>query len=109
VKKHSSFKQRLGLCYKLCGDYLVDHRQVVLCHGTLTRPDHVEVTPESHRLLDHAWIEYRNTMLDLVLDLSLPAVAYYRIFRIDPESVKRYTYREAGKLMLKTGHYGPWT
>lgn len=75
----------------------------------------------------HAWVEYERDvpypMLDgnvhrvlrvLVDDrsnghnLQMDQSLYYKIGRLEPEHVRRYSLQEAWRLATETGHYGPW-
>lgn len=61
----------------------------------------------------HAWIEFKRS---IVIDksngnnITLPTSIYYNKGKIVDKrgEFARYSFEEATKKMIKTGHYGPW-
>ena len=58
----------------------------------------------------HAWMEIGDSVIDQSngRTVCMRQDAYYELGNIEPESVRRYSWREAMALMTQTGHYGPW-
>jgi hypothetical protein len=96
-------KRRLGKCFQLAGRYIFDHPDVILIHGTING-SHLCNVPDFDN--PHAWIEGGDEVYDLVLDQRLPKDVYYQIMHAKIK--KRYTQNEMNKLVLRTGHWGPW-
>jgi len=77
--------------------------ELVLVHALVTRST-------DGRCHGHAWVEWLGK--ELVFDYSngtqhvVPRSLYYKIGEIG--KTYRYTQREARRLMVDTGHYGPW-
>ncbi len=92
-----------GNCFDVAGRMVMDNRDMVLCHGIVAGQGELK-----GRRIDHAWCELQ----DVVFDFSngrkhtLRKERYYKIGKIS--KVKRYNSKEACKLMLKIGHFGPW-
>lgn len=83
----------------------------LVCHGEATGRGKI-----AGRRFGHAWIEGElGEMGQVVFDFSnggnhiVPRDVYYAMGEIDPVTVRKYTDKEALKLMLRTGHFGPWT
>lgn len=115
----------LGDCYEVHAHYLIDADRgrvpdappdLRLCHGQVWNSD---------RWIDHAWLEYTQEIpappgwtgpaprsIDAVMDISqgqrltAPRALWYVSSRA--RNVRRYTAVEAARLMLTSGHYGPW-
>lgn len=93
---------RLGKCYQLSWQYISKHsgeRGIKLVHGFISEPG-------NDRVIDHAWIEYKDKVFDPVMDQELPKDVYYRLF--DVEVSKTYNSIESNKKAVETGVYGPW-
>ena len=96
-----------GDCYEAAAKLLEAHRGcpgIALAHGTVTGQGRIAGVRYGH-----AWVEIG----DLVLDASngrfvvARKPAYYAAGEI-AEPVARYTFAEAARRMVETGHYGPW-
>jgi len=98
----TTFKQRVGQCYRLAGSYVIDHGGT-LVHGT--------INGRKWGLADldnpHAWVELEDGMIfDAVLGSMFDADSYYVVFQATP--LKRYTSDRVRELTLETEHWGPW-
>ena len=98
-----------GDCYEAAGKYVVDqfvlgNDKLVLVHGTVigTGGDVKGVG------YGHAWVEDGETIFDKSngRNLELPKVLYYHVGQIT--ETQRYSFKEAQKAILDTGHWGPW-
>jgi len=62
----------------------------------------------------HAWCERDLPGVDIVTDASNSRMVamirpeYYRLGRIDPDKVKRYTAKEVNEKLVEYEHFGPW-
>jgi len=96
-----------GDCYEVHANLMIELKndEYTLCHGNA-----IGQGPISGIEHGHCWIEYR----DLVLDISNGKAVtylksdYYLKGHINPEKVKRYTWKEMAHHMIETEHYGPW-
>ena len=114
----------LGDCYEVHARYIIDAHldripdapaDLILCHGQIwsqLREDWI----------NHCWLECTQGLpvppgalpreVGAVMDISqgqktfLPKVLWYNY--ASPRNVKRYTAERAARLMLETGHFGPW-
>lgn len=120
------FGKGQGDCYEIHARYIIDadHGRVealpdlVLCHGQIW-------SEPRESWIDHCWLEFTQEIpappgwtgktprgIDAVMDISqgqhtiAPKVLWYVAARA--QNVRRYTAIEAARLMLKTGHFGPW-
>ena len=77
---------------------------VKLCHGwpTLTGG------PYTGAVYGHAWIEIGSLVLDPGSEKPIPKEMYYRIGKIDQETVATYSKTEAYLKMMETDTLGPW-
>lgn len=67
---------------------------------------HGPYTPARH---DHAWVEVGGSVIDLtVADAPIPRADFYATNRIDPTELRRYTAREASRLVIERHSCGPW-
>jgi hypothetical protein len=102
-----------GLCYS--GAYLMLENcpirasdRVKLCHGIVTQTD------GSKTRRGHAWVEISRPSGRVdVYDygnpiVAIPAEIYYRAGKIEPGTVKRYSWFDAKRLCRQTRHQGPW-
>ena len=97
-----------GDCYEAHANYMLKLKSTAgftLCHGTVTGQGPIEGIKH-----DHCWLE----LPDMVVDISngknilMPKSRYYKIGKIDPSSIKRYTLKQLRKQILYYKHYGPW-
>ena len=96
-----------GDCYEAAAKLLMEHRDcpgIALAHGTVTGQGAV-----AGIRYGHAWVEIGDAVLDPSNGRLVVArkPAYYAAGEI-AEPVARYTFAEAAREMLETGHYGPW-
>lgn len=89
----------MGRCYELSFQYAQNNTGWVLVHGYIS--DRMK-----GRVIDHAWVEKGDTVLDPVLDKQFPKLVYYSLYKA--EDVKRYSYQELNKMAVKYETYGPW-
>lgn len=98
-----------GNCYRVAAETVCQVAPTLLvCHG-----EPVGTGPANFgRRFGHAWIETVDG--SWAIDLSngsevvAPRADYYRIGRIDPTQVRRYTYDETLAALTEHGHWGPW-
>ncbi len=100
-------KAERGNCYEAAAKLLHAHRDcpgIALAHGTVTGQG-----PVAGIRYGHAWVEIGEVVLDPSNGRLVVArkTAYYAAGEI-AEPVARYTFAEAAREMLETGHYGPW-
>ena len=100
-------KSGRGDCYEAAAKLLHAHRDcpgIALAHGTVTGQG-----PVAGIRYGHAWIEIGDVVLDPSNGRFVVArkSAYYAAGQIT-EPVARYTFAEAAREMIETGHYGPW-
>lgn len=91
--------------------------ELFLCHG---RPRSTNPHPALlGRPFDHAWVEFRHPdgpamCLDGVDTGEETAFAfiekevYYKVGRVDPDTVRRYSKAETLKMLATNLTYGPW-
>jgi hypothetical protein len=107
-----------GDCYRVGLMMIVDlharHDNVDayrLCHGAVVGNggDVIGVR------LAHCWVEHTRPdgRVDVIdqsngNDIALPRDIYYRIGRVEPDTVIRYEPHEAMVLAIQHEHYGPW-
>ena len=101
-KKKSTFKQRLGKCYRLAGLYVLDHPKTTLVHGTINGFRYTKKDFDN----SHAWVEENEHVFDPVWDRRLPIQVYYQMFCAVVH--KKYTCEQLRNLILKTGKWGAW-
>ena len=103
--------QAKGRCYQTAWRMFQNHHGVgtFLCHGIAVR------TKPPHERMGRAWIEWLmpGTSDWFVFDGLYPETPiarqrYYEIGRVDPATVKRYTFAQAQRLFRDTRLYGPW-
>lgn len=93
-----------GDCYEVHAHYVINHfkENILLCHGTVWHPK-----TGTH---GHAWIEYERGefCIDIAngMNVVYPKSKYYEQGHI--KDVKKYTPKEAAKMMFTTNNYGPW-
>lgn len=98
-----------GNCYREAAAMVTEMPDdAVLVHG------YPRLTGGKHRgqKFGHAWVEREVDGIawcyDHQHDAPIIAVVYYAIGRIDAAETKRYTKRQAMRLLLRTKRYGPW-
>ena len=96
-----------GDCYEAAAKLLEAHRDcpgIALAHGTVTGQGRIAGVRYGH-----AWVEINDVVLDASNGRFVVArkPAYYAVGQIT-EPVARYTFDEAAREMVETGHYGPW-
>lgn len=76
---------------------------IFVCHGTATGQGPIAGLP-----IRHAWVEYGDIVIDASNghNWSGRRERYYELGEI--RDVRRYTYAEALKNLLRFQHYGPW-
>ena len=94
-----SFQKRLGRCYELSWQFVMDNPNWNLIHGYIT-------TRDLSKTIDHAWCETGDMVFDPVVNIKWPKDAYYRFFNAEKE--KEYSFKDAIQNGSLTGHYGPW-
>lgn len=102
-----------GNCYEVSAKFVLDHKkdfkdlEPVLCHGLVHGQG-----PLQGAIFGHGWVEYPsiNTALDKSngRDLEVPIDVYYKLGKINPTNVKKYTTKEIRKKIVEHGHWGPW-
>ena len=100
-----------GDCFEVAGRLVRKHRDWVLCHGIV----HGQGKLEGYRFW-HAWCECRLEGTDVWIavdrsnghNVETLAVTYYRVGKIDPDQVYRFSADDAAILMLQLGNWGPW-
>jgi len=114
--EHGPISRRLGKCYELSGEYVMDNPGWELVHGTITRQD------GSNYTIGHGWVEKMETIHprgghgrmgvqtrmvhDPVWGKTMPWEAY--IYYVGAKEEKRYTESEMRKQITKHKHWGPW-
>ena len=107
----SGFK--MGDCYQNAAEFQMEKPEfegstVWLCHGEVMHS-------EKHFYHGHAWLEWGDCA-GLVIDpstgkpeaLFVPAPMYYKLGKINPETIKRFTVDETRENLVKTECWGPW-
>lgn len=102
-----------GNCYESAFEYVLEmHRlgneEFVLVHGLPTMQAGGPTPGEKYC---HAWVEVGDFVLDRTASkdgstLTLPKIVYYELGQIS--EVVRYTFSEAARKVVESGHYGPW-
>jgi hypothetical protein len=96
-----------GDCFSVAAQLAWDDPTLLLCHGL----PFGRGGDAAGRRFWHAWVETPNgRVIDRSngLDVEATVAAYYLLGRIDPDAVRRYTYRETLAELEATGHWGPW-
>jgi hypothetical protein len=110
-----------GNCYLAALTVLNDFtsfsdKQIRLCHGYAT----IHTGEFKGDIINHAWVEIKdpNNNMWYYVDISptefdeepIFAVldATYKLFSINPDTLKRYNRKLANALFKKHKHYGPW-
>lgn len=98
-------QNKKGNCYQSAGNFIINNSNIpiLLCHGLVSGQGKLKGLR-----IEHAWCE----LGDIVFDCSngrnivMRKEEYYKIGKIKEKEVKRYTQKEAMKLMLKFKYYG---
>ena len=107
----------MGDCYETTGHFAMDLKMSKkplddwrLVHGVVTGEGQIEGVE-----FTHSWMELgKDWDYRLVFDysndrdISMLATDYYMRGQIKQSKVRRYAIKEALKLMVKNGHFGPW-
>ncbi len=93
----STFKDRLGSCYQLAGQAVVDDKGDLI-HGSIQGEDNPRI--------GHAWVDTGEGIYAPVIDKDLPYDFWIRFAK--PIEEVRYTKTEAMIQMLRSKHWGPW-
>lgn len=100
-----------------CFDFAIRKATEIVTDGVIPISDikivHAIVQPEWHdRAYVHAWVESMGRCWDSQMEhgeaVSLPIKDFYKHYGVKKETVKKYSYKEAVKLLTTSGHYGPW-
>ncbi len=103
----SDFFTRLGHCYELAAQYVLDNKPStsvnhILVHGTISGGG---FPPNPH-----AWVIVQTGMghriYDPVLDRHFSPSEW--LLFASPEAEQHYTYREVVFMLMEHQHYGPW-
>ena len=104
MAKHKP-RTRRGDCFQVHADFVLnlgkEHAaDMRVCHGLVFHP--------KHGYHSHAWIELRETCLDMSngRGIAVPKERYYVLGKI--KMVKRYTARLLLNKVLEHENYGPW-
>lgn len=95
-----------GDCFVVALENVMADRDLYVCHGIVHGQG-----PLIGLVYPHAWNETRD---GYVIDQSngndvfMSKEQYYAIGKIDPSDVRRYTFEQAGREVLRTEVYGPW-
>lgn len=99
-KKANSIEDQLGDCYVLSGRYVLQNENAKLIHGIITNKT------GDGKTWNHAWVEYDNKVLDLVIGEEFEKEVYYNFYI--PQIIERYSHEDVMKTMLRYNHWGPW-
>lgn len=110
-KRKTPLERRLGRCYELSAQYVLDHPDTVLVHGSIQgnghpRIGHAWVTWSEHVTLGDLDIEVA-TIHDPVTEMTMPAEAW--LFLHNGIADDTYTIDELRELIVETRHWGPFT
>lgn len=97
-----------GDCFVVAGRYLIIHqdtKNIRLCHGKVTGI--IEGEENEHW---HAWIETDSRIIDDSNGKHYRGHRdkYYASGKINPKTVRKYTYKDAHHYMFDTRTFGPW-
>ena len=97
-----------GNCYEASLQILLENPAGKLVHG------HPRLSAGEHEgeKFGHAWVEVEVLGTLWCLDYqkleAIPAALYYFAGRIESDDCKRYTFAQARRNALRSGHSGPW-
>lgn len=94
-------KGKEGDCYKNVQDYLLENDlpNAFIIHGQVINKD--------GQLINHAWIENGDEIIDPTTGISTSKEKYDE--KLSPKEEYRYDFSEALKMRFKTNNYGAWT
>lgn len=98
-----SFRERLGKCYSLAGQYAQNSAGHVLVHGSVQGRLGGRVGPR----VGHAWVMTDAGVWEPNLNALLPEDAFADLFH--PEVAGAYRPPELVALLLVARHWGPWS
>lgn len=107
----SEVEEPKGMCYPEAWRKVVKMPAMskpMLAQGAILKTSH----PSETRRILHAWVEFTNIDGEEALweperNEVWSREQWYSIFK--PHGILKFTSEEATVLLLKTGHYGPWT
>ncbi len=99
-------RTRLGNCYELAGQYVMEDRSRELVHGTIQR-DPFPPNP-------HAWVEFEGggrwedpwLVWEPVSDEIYPRPVFYALFGAEVHN--RYTFKAQWAMLQEHRDWGPW-
>tara|TARA_Y100000034_G_scaffold119774_1_gene161892 strand:+ start:1482 stop:1916 length:435 start_codon:yes stop_codon:yes gene_type:complete len=117
-----------GDCFEAAGKYMMEKCQIEGCDIVLVHGEVAGQGPLRGIRYGHAWVEDSGTVIDRSngRNLQLPKTIYYSLGQIasadmskwgKPEfgqdvfsggNLHKYTWEEARKKILDSGHWGPW-
>lgn len=94
-----------GNCYQVNAEYMLDHindknrEDVLLVHGLVAEDRH-----------GHCWIELHDMCLDVSNGKSvmIRKERYYALGLVVEEECNKYDLHSLKKMLVSTGHWGPW-
>ena len=92
-------RKRAGRCYELAMRGCMQAPEWELVHG--------ECDVRSGGQIGHAWLEFDGEAYCPVLDDTMPVSVFLRVQGARTHA--RYSSEDAAILMLRSGHYGPWS
>lgn len=114
-----------GDCFQVALHLVLEDPSLTLCHGLPVGqdgPPGSTATPGERYW--HAWVERTDELLMMNheepitittaidrsndKDITMPAVMYRKIGRMEEDDIFTYTGEEARVMMLEFKHYGPW-
>lgn len=97
-------RRKGGDCYEVAGRMIMDHPEMLLCHGLVAGRG-----PLEGLWLGHAWCEAGDVVFDRSSGKRFEGRKehYYETGKIT--TVKKYRRDEACKLMLEKKNFGPWS
>ena len=105
MTQRRTLSKELADCFHECGRFMMyevdEGEDVIMAHGKVTNPD--------GSVIEHAWVESGDRVVDLANNLTMKAEKYYENFKIDASEVKLYDRDETMINMVRSKHWGPWT
>jgi hypothetical protein len=99
-RSRASYSQRLGRCYELAGNAVLDEKDWKLVHGS--------IQGFGNPRLGHAWaLTDDGRVYEAVFDEFWPAKAFANFFSPIEDAV--YDFDAMATNMLTTSHWGPWS
>lgn len=93
-------RKREGRCYELAVRGCMQAPEWELVHGECNARSGVGK-------IGHAWLEFDGEAYCPVLDDTMPVSVFLQV--LGARTHARYPSEDAAILMLKSGHYGPWS